>query len=40
MLVATNTDQDNDSSIDRFTDSKDNELLALDNSIVHRSAQI
>jgi hypothetical protein len=38
MPVATNTDQDDDSSTDGSTDSKDNELPALDNSIVRRSA--
>jgi hypothetical protein len=38
MLIATNTDQDNDSSTDGSIDSKDNELPALDNSMVRRSA--
>ena len=42
MLVAANTDtdQDDSSSIDKSTDSKDNELLVLDNSIVRKSVQI
>jgi len=38
MLVATNADQDNSSSIDRSTDSRDNELPVLNNPTVHRSA--
>jgi hypothetical protein len=40
MLVATNADLDNSSSIDRSTDSRDSELQALDNPMVYRSAQI
>ena len=38
MLVATDADQDDSSSTDGFTDSKDNKLLVLDNPTVHRSA--
>jgi len=38
MLIATDADQDNSSSTDRSMDSKDNELLVLDNPIVCRSA--
>jgi hypothetical protein len=38
MLVATDVDLDNSSSIDGSTDSRDNELLVLDNPIVYRSA--
>ena len=42
MLVAANTnaDQDDSSSTNRSTDSRDNELLVLDNPIVRRSVQI
>ena len=38
MLVAIDTDQDNSSSINKSTNSKDNELLVLDNPTVRRSA--
>jgi hypothetical protein len=38
MLIATDMDQDNSSFTNKFTDSKDNELLILDNPIVCRSA--
>ena len=40
MLVATDADQDNSSSTDRSTDSRDDELLVLDNPTVRRSAQL
>jgi len=38
MLVAIDADQDNSSSTNKFIDSRDNELLILDNPIVRRSA--
>ena len=40
MLVATDTDQDDSSSTDRSMDSRDDELLVLDNPMVHRSARL
>ena len=40
MLVATDTDQDDSSSTDRSTDSRDDELPVLDNPTVRRSAQL
>jgi hypothetical protein len=38
MLVAIDADQDDSSSTDKFTDSRDNELPVLDNPMVRRSA--
>ena len=38
MLVATDADQDDSSSTDKSTNSKDDKLLVLDNPMVHRSA--
>ena len=38
MLVATDANLDNSSSTDKSTDSRDNELLVLDNPTVCRSA--
>jgi hypothetical protein len=40
MLVATDADSDNSSSINGSTDSEDSKLQALDNPIVCRSAWI
>jgi hypothetical protein len=38
MPVAIDADLDNSSSTNESTDSRDNELLVLDNPIVYRSA--
>ena len=38
MLVAIDADQDNSSSTDKSTNSKDNKLLVLDNPTVCKSA--
>ena len=38
MLVAIDADQDDSSSTNKSTDSKDNELLVLDNPTVCKSA--
>jgi hypothetical protein len=40
ILVVTNADSDDSSSIDGFTDNTDNDSLILDSPIVCRSAQI
>jgi len=40
MLIVTDTNINNSSSTDSFVDSIDNELLILDNLIVHRSVRI
>ena len=40
MLVAMDASLDDSSFTDKSTDSRDNELLVLDNPIVRRSAQI
>jgi hypothetical protein len=40
MLVATDADQDNSSSTDRSTNSRDDELPVLDNPTVRRSARL